>query len=314
MVDGQIASRRSDWHDYLAAIVSLVLAGERDRAAEYVQKLERETRYESDKAELRARWERMTKDVDAFCAKMHAQEAEHIKVLKLEKIWEPCPFPVELPPAERARSPAEPVFLTTPWIARPPGLWQGLPTEPGDVRFAKDLLRRGTRVALPAALTREEAEVRHHAGESYVLAARLPDGLLLIIQLRGWDRNNPWTLNRAPTPSPVISFLFELYGESRFVRASTSFDRDGTGVVPIYSVEVYARPTYKSVWHCSFDREEDVKRIWDSRSGEEVFSKLAVTPAEWELVTCPIPAFGEYAAVAGRVQALLQTLGYGDVT
>jgi hypothetical protein len=216
MVAGQ-SSGWASWGEYLAPISSLVLAGEQDRAADYVQKLDREDWSESHKREIRACWERVTADVPAFCEKMHAQEAENIKALKLDKIWEPSPFPVELPAAQRTPRSAEKIFLTNPWPARPPGLWQELPTEPGDVRFAKDFLRRDGKLALPVALTREEAEVRHDAGENYVLAARLPDGLLLLIRLSGWDRNDPWTFNHAPTWAPIITFMFEVHGESRFV-------------------------------------------------------------------------------------------------
>jgi len=309
-----LASESSGWAHWeycVAPITSLVLAGEQERAAQYVQKLEREASHESSKREIRASWERVTADIPALCARMHAQEAENIKALKLEGIWEPSPFPVELPSAQRGDKSAESVFLTAPWVSGPRGLWQELPTEPGDVRFAKGFHRREGRLALPAALTREEAEVRHRAGETYVLAARLPAGLLLMIHLRGWDRNDPWTSNRVPTPRPISSFLIELHGKSRFARASTSFDRDGTGVVPISSIEIQERLQRNSVWSCSINGQEGIKRIWDSRSGKEVFSKSTLSPEERELATCPIPAFGEYAAIADRVCALLQTAGFG---
>jgi hypothetical protein len=299
---------------YFAPIASLVLAGARNRAAEYVQKLEAMNLDKAFKHLIRTHWEDATSDVEAFCTKMHAEEAAAIKAMKLESIWEPSPFPVELPPADRGPRSAEPVFRTTPWLLRPSWLWQELPSLPGDVRFAKDFSRRDGCLILPVALTREEAEVRHHAGENYVLVARLPDGLVLMIRLDGWDRNDPWYVDRAPTWTPMISLLIELHGESYLVQTSTSSDHDRTGVVRINSITIHERRTHNSVWSCSFDLEEDSRLVWDSRSGERIFTRSALTLDERELVACPIPPFGKYALIADRLQALLRISNYGDAS
>jgi hypothetical protein len=307
-------SSGSTANTYFAPIASLLLAGERNRAAEYVEKLETKDLDKGFKQLIRTHWQDATSDIETFCAKMHAEEAAAIKAMKLDAIWEPSPFPVELPPAERRARSAEPVFMTTPWLPPPSWLWQELPTVPGEIRFAKDFSRRNGRLILPVALTRGDAEVRHHAGENYVLVARLPDGLVLMIRQCGWDRNDPWYVDRAPTGKQMLSLLIELHGESRLVHASTSFDRDGTGDVKINSIAVHERLTHKSFWSCSFDREEDVKRIWDSRSGQRVFTKSQVTVEERELVACQIPPFGEYALVADRLRALLQLLNYGGMS
>src|SRR5262245_23268884 len=142
-------------------IMCLALAGEWDWAAEWAERAERELLDEAVKAEIRELWEQLTTDIDAVCAKVHAREAENVKAMKLERIWEPSPFPVELPAAERTRS-ADPLFPTTPWIPTPAGLSQDLPKEPGEVRFAKKLVcRQDDTLILPVALSREEAEERH---------------------------------------------------------------------------------------------------------------------------------------------------------
>jgi hypothetical protein len=154
------------------------------------------------------------------CAKLHAREAENVKALKLERIWEPAPFPVELPPAERARS-ADPLFLTTPWIPTPSWLWQEFPTEPGEIRFAKKVRWRGDEQILQVALSREEAEQRHRAREEYVMAARLSDGSLLVVHLFEWDRNHPEAFNRVPGWSPPALLTIQLRGHSHVLRAST---------------------------------------------------------------------------------------------
>ena len=100
---------------YGVPIMCLALAGEWDRAAECAERAERELKHETDKAKIRELWEQLTTDIDAVCAKLHAREAENVKTLKLERIWDPAPFPVELSAAERTRS-ADLLFPTTPWI------------------------------------------------------------------------------------------------------------------------------------------------------------------------------------------------------
>jgi hypothetical protein len=288
------------------------LAGEWDHAAECAERAEWELRDEKDKVEVRKLWEQLTTDVGAVCAKLHAREAENVKALKLERIWEPAPFPVELPPAERARS-VDPLFLTTPWIPTPPGLWQELPTEPGEVRFAKKVRLRGDEQILLAALTREEAEERHRAREEYVMAARLADGSLLVIHLFEWDRNDPEAFDRVPGWSPPALLTVQLQGHSHVVRASTSTDRAHTGVLKIDFVHVEERRTCRNRWQCFMDHKEGLQRVHDHRSGEMTFVRSALPPAARELAICPVPAFGEYAELIARVRALPEALGYGDI-
>jgi hypothetical protein len=244
---------------------------------------------------------------------LHAQEAETVKALKLERIWEPSPFPVELPAAERMSRSADPAFSTTPWIAPPSWLWQELPTEPGEVRFAKKVLWRDGDIILTAALSREEAEERHRALEDYVLVARLADGFLLVIDLSGWDRNDPESSNHIPTWSPSASLAIELRGHSHVVYARTSTDWDHTGVVEIDFVDVDERLTRHNLWHCFIDLKEGVKRLHDSRGDEKEFTESELPPAARELAICPMPAFGEYAELGVRLRALLQALDYGDI-
>jgi len=66
-----------------------------------------------------------------------------IKELKLGDIWEPAPFPVEVPEAERMAKCAEPRFTTTPWVPRPSWLVQEAPGRPGEphghIRVGSDL-------------------------------------------------------------------------------------------------------------------------------------------------------------------------------
>jgi hypothetical protein len=315
IISGQHAPALKSWDYVLAPMTALVLAGKQDRAADYVQRIEGETSSESSKLGIRTCWESATRDIAATCAKLHAQEAATIKALKLERIWEPSPFPVELPATERASRSADPVFVTTPWISPPAWLWQEVPSEPGQVRFAKDFLRRDGALVLPGALTRDEAEQRHRDLENYVLVARLPDGLVLMIRRFGWDRNDPDTLNYSPTWTPRVGYyLIELHGSTSYADVSAWPDKENFNSLSLHSLRVNERVSHENLWQCSIDFEEGVKGIHDSRTGKTIYGTSPLSSAERALATCPMPAFGEYAIMAGRLRELLLILGYGKIT
>jgi len=298
---------------YGTPIMCLALAGEWDRAAELVERSERELERETHKAEIKELWDQLTTDIDAVCADLHKREAATVKALKLERIWEPSPFPVELPASERSRL-AEPLFLPTPWIPSPPGLWQELPTQPGEVRFAKKRLRHDGGLILPAALTREEAEERHRHSEDYVLTVRLPDGLLLMIMYSWhWDRNRPKGSHYLSGPTDSQSYLIELHGSSFLAMVQVS-DWRHPGVLEIWSIGIHERFTFWHAWNSHIDTTENEKTIHDSRSGETIYKRSTLEPAERELAMCPVPAFGEYSELEDRCRSLLQILGYGSVT
>jgi hypothetical protein len=299
---------------YRAPIMGFALAGEWDRAAEWVEQAQRELTDETAKAKVMELWEQLTTDIGAVCAKLHAREAETIKERKLERIWEPAPFPVELPPAARARS-ADPLFLTTPWIPIPSGLWQELPKEPGEVRFAKDRHRRDDELILPVALSREEAEERHRNGEDYVLTVRLPDGLLLLIAYFWfWDRHKPQDFSFERTPR-APNYFIELHGTSRWllICASSSFDDDN--MIHLWSLHVHDYPTAPpySRWCCHLGFRDGDKLVHDSRSGDMVVTRSPLTDEDRALATCAVLSFGEYAEVETRARALLQHLGADDI-
>jgi hypothetical protein len=299
--------------NYRAPIMGFALAGEWDRAAEWMEQAQRELTDETAKAKVLELWEQLTTDIGAVCAKLHAREAETIKELKLERIWEPAPFPVELPHAERARS-ADPLFLTTPWIPIPPGLWQELPKEPGEVRFAKSRFRRDDDLILPVALSREEAEERHRQGEDYVLTVRLPDGLLLLIAyFWHWDRHKPQDFPFERTPCPP-SYVIELHGTSRWLLICASSDFDDEDMIQLWSIAVHDYPTAPPYlrWSCHLGFCDGEKSVHDWRSDEKLFARSAMTDEERALATCAVLPFGEYAEVETRVRALLCALGYDE--
>jgi hypothetical protein len=103
-----------------ARVKALVLAGERDLAVDCVRerpKRDPDNDYWRSWAEEQRKF--LARDIKDVCVECHAQEAETVKAMKLEALWEPSPFPVELPAHERAEKSAEPDFPMTPWISAP---------------------------------------------------------------------------------------------------------------------------------------------------------------------------------------------------
>lgn len=194
---------------------ALLLAGERDRAADYIRKLEQD---EPDRKKwARTQWELLGRDIETVCAEAHAAEKKWAERRKLTDVWEPSPFPAELPAAERTRRSAEPQFATKPWIARPAWLLQDMPDRPGEVRFAKHYFWRDGTPLLLVPLSRDEAEVRHAGGEEYVLATRLPDGILAVLRRWGIDRFDPF---QPPASARLrVDISVDLYGSEHSAHA-----------------------------------------------------------------------------------------------
>ena len=134
----------------------------------------------------------LDRDAASLGAEFRSEEEKIARVHRLGDAWEPSPFPIEVPEAERAQRCDEPPFPAQPWIAPPPGLVNAPPTQPGEVRFASKSLRRQGGLVLVVALTREEAEERHRTRQDYVLAMRRPDESLLVVRHHtGWSPHDP---------------------------------------------------------------------------------------------------------------------------
>jgi hypothetical protein len=293
-----------------AQVTSLVLAGEPDRAAALVEEIGREHEHLATK--MQSHWEHLSADIERTCAECHAKEAETVKALKLERFWEPSPFPVELPASQRAQKADEPAFSTQPWPTPPSWLWQQLPGIPGSVCYANDILYRGKdNIVLLVALTPAEAEERHRMRETYVLAARLPDGLLALVRHSTmYDRNSPDDRKWEPD-EPDISI--SLYGQAHVAHTHICSPDRESGVCHITRFDVRDRATSHD-WDCRLDLEESTKTIWDHRSGEQIYTESVPTDAEREAAACPIPAFGEYTAAVERLRAVLRVTGFGEVS
>lgn len=286
-------------------ITNLVLAGERDLAAEILRQVESDDGYDDDdKKQLRERWDLLSGDIETVCAEFHAKEATLIKTMQLEHIWEPSPFPVEVPAARRKAETSEIPFSVEPWIERPPTLLQELPEKPGEIMFARDTLQRNDRVMLLAPITRAEAEERHRSLESYVFATRLDDDVSLVLKRRtDRDRNDP-------DPStyqngPHIDFVVELWGPSFVADAGASQDYDNKILLHFKFIRINRRHPHQEIWRCLYIH-DDERTIIDSRGAEEAWSEEPITSADRELLTCPTPGFGEYTELVAHVRSLLK--------
>jgi len=122
---------------FTTRVCALVLIGERERAEDCVRDLENSEYARRCRDRITSARDLLARDIKEVCAEFHEREAKAVKAMKLQSIWEPSPFPVELPAAQRNSRTAEPLFVPEPWLPRPPGLWLDVPEVPGEVRFAK---------------------------------------------------------------------------------------------------------------------------------------------------------------------------------
>lgn len=287
-------------------IEALVLIGERERAEEYLNELEQSGRHPP-------RWfdEQRTflaRDLESICAEYHAKEAAKAKALKLEGIWEPSPFPVELPAAERASRTNEKTFVTKPWIERPSWLLQEVPEKPGEICFAKDYFWRNGRVVLQVPLTRDGAEEMHRTRQNYVLTTRLANGNLLIFRhSTRWSPHDP--VNAQNTYRPIDVFL-DLYGALR-LSAWCGESRAHRGFLHLHMINIDDDKEEYSSWQCSFlPKDETEKSIHDHRDGKRNYTRTEQTTEERDLINFAIPEFGDFTGLLARIYSIIETEGY----
>ena len=293
------------WRNRSDVVRAFVLAGEPERAAEFIRTMERDSRQDW----IKDAWKFLDRDIASVCADFRASEESAAKALKLGDIWEPAPFPAELPAAERARA-ADPLFVTTPWVPQPPWLLQDAPEVAGDVRFAQGLFHRNGRALMLVPLTPAEAEERHRKPLRYVLATRLLDDVLLVLTC-----NTSSDPEEPPRPGPqrppvLTECVVQFYSSSHYARAT--FHARGGGFLRLWTVEISTWPERRSIWLCYLDVQEGRRSIHDDRSGEHIRTTTPLSPTDLDLMTCPMPGFGEVDDLTRRVRAVLNNAGYGE--
>jgi hypothetical protein len=287
------------------AIPAYLLAGQREHAEDLVREIEergeRGTKWVEDQRAF------LSGDLAATCELFHARETAAAQAWELGENWDPSPFPAELPIADRHRC-ADPLFPVLPWPDRPEWLLADAPSSPGDLRFAKDRLFRKGEVTLLVPLDRKEAGIRHTDYEPYVLAGRMPDGLLAVLRFGGDDRLDP---NRAGDRRPDRRHLHvDLYGPK--LRAAVYQYQGADGLVVISSASVWERVTQREIWHAS--AHDGRLTVWDSRKpSDNCRSERDRDATELGLVEGPAPEFGAHPGVVERALARLRATGCDDL-
>jgi hypothetical protein len=190
-----------------------------------------------------------------------------------------------------------------------------MPDHAGDVRFARDWLVRNGERMLVAPINREQAEERHQNGEGYLLVTRLSDGLLLILQRDGTDRDDP---DRFQYPRPASAdysggLTVTLYGSQFVTRAEFDRDYDVDGMLRFTSLDIRKVANRRPVWSWTAYRHSDEQSVYDHRSGEEIRTKKSLTAPDWDRLTFPRPDFGKFEGLVERVGELLRREDYGEL-
>jgi hypothetical protein len=309
-------------------VTLMLLAGEQDSAMEYIRQAEE--RHPSSEEWAQAQRSRVA-NIAAVCAEFHAREASAAKALKIQHIWEPSPFPVELPAAERQRRSAEPLFLPRPWVERRLELFRDLPEHPGEMVFAMEWLAPDNRETLVAPLTREQAEDRHRNVEPYVLVACLPTGWTVLLSRRGEDRNHPSRSPNRPISDIVLrlcssdavvygafSGTFDRESERELLRVALAYPReffDPTGrerMLELRYVVVESRPNRNTVWSWRFFKLDEQEKIKDDREEKKVIENQ-LTDADIDRLRCPELGFGDFDTPITMMRSLLRSRGYGEI-
>jgi hypothetical protein len=295
------------------AIAAFALSGRAESAVEMLDEIEKsdDGRRRSWIGEQRGL---LARDINLFCTECRAKEAETAQNLYLGDIWEPAPFSVEVAAANGAISCAEPHFMTTPWISRPPGLVEEVPERPGDVRFAKAEMSRNGRVIMLIPLAREAAAELHGTRQDYVLATRLPRGNLLVLRHRtGWSPHNP-EQPRNPDYVPRREFLLEVYGSLGRLQTTFNEDSEKPDVVEMRSVSVLNQASGDEVWYAYNSFKARERSIYDHRDLTEGRVCRSFTDSDLSLCKFDAPPFGEFTDLWRRVEKYLEREGFGEFT
>lgn len=292
-----------------ARMMAFILSGQSHHAAEYMAALER-------RSDLNPAWRAsiqqlpslLDRDIASVCAEYHAKEEKAVADLKLRDLWEPSPFPAELPEADRSRT-SEVAFVTSPWVAEPPWLAQELPEHPGEVRFATIMHYRQARPVLFVALAPEEARRKHGERERYVLATRLAEGQRLVLYHDTLSPQNPdWPRN--PDFIPPRSYDLWIYCASAVILTVFDRDVDRADGLEIRSISVRTHENRK-VWHVSNDFGKGEKSIDDHRTDSSAHEVRPIDASDRALCQFKTPPFGEFEDFLGRMTRYLKREGFG---
>jgi hypothetical protein len=305
---------------YYIRMTAFALSGQIERASEVLDEVERSYPHPDWQDWVKSQRRFLDRDTNAICATFHAREAETAKKLKLGDIWEPSPFAVEVPEAERMTRCAEPSFATTPWITRPPGLVQEVPEHPGEIRFADATIWRKGRVVMLVALTRDEAEERHRTRQSYSLATRLPGGNLLIFHHFTHWKPHHVDPRRNPYYEQKRNFSLNVYGSMGHLYSRFAEDFERSGVIEMRGAQIYVHSApprsisepVRSLWAVHNHFADRTKAVYDYRVGPPYDTSRPMTDSDLALCEFADPPFGKFDDFWQRVSTYLENEGFGS--
>jgi hypothetical protein len=294
-----------------ARVIALILAGRHGAANALIDGLER--RDPSWRVWLREERQLLERDIRAVCAEYHDKEARTVEALKIAPIWEPSPFPAELPEHER-ESVAEPGFSAGRWPETPPGLLAPLPERPGEVRFSRDYIFRRDLPLLLEPMTAEVGRQAYQAHQELTAAHRLQDGTLLLSVMRPSRAHQSWIDQAPPGADPIRLYTrLLIYGAERMAEIWLNRRALSDEPLSIHSIEVRTKDRRDSIWHGNFSHERCSVTVFDQREAPRggVTSELPSELCALLALEHPVP--GEPDDVLLRMRRLLDGMGYGEL-
>jgi hypothetical protein len=209
-------------HDSRLAMMAHLLAGELDQAQTMLDSGRSAGWRQQFVDELSGMAERNGSELHAAC---HAREAESMRMLKLERFWEPTPFPAELPRSDRSRS-REPAFPVYPWPARPKGILVEQPGAAGEMTFCREVQHRRAQFVAVQPLSLAEATAAWADRRPYACLCRLAEDALLIVTwiTSAGDPRDPTPWRRREATAVRCYFDIRFDGQRLFACWSNSCD------------------------------------------------------------------------------------------
>jgi hypothetical protein len=196
-----------------------------------------------------------------------------------------------------------------PWVQTPDWLIQEAPERPGEMQFARKWLFRQGRIMLVVPLTREQVEEMHRTRQNYVLAARLMDGKLVILQhITGWSPHDP-EQPKNPNYVPRRNYYLWLHGKSGRVFANLDGDFKDLDSLTMRTVSVRKLNDWTETWYAHNDFRERLISIYCRAKNSRV--KRNMTEPDLRLCAFTQPVFGDFHDLVQRVCQYLKAQEFG---
>ena len=310
-LEGLASRLEADREKACSCVVALLLAGRPQTASAIIDRLEaRDAIWGHWLAEER---QLLDRDIKAVCAEFREQEERTVQALKIASIWEPSPFPAELPEHQR-ESVAEPQFQAGSWPATPGGLLAPLPDQPGELKFSKEYILRRGRPLLLNPMTIAAGQRAYRAHERLIAAQRLHDGMLLLSIVDPQRAHQSWIDQTSPGADPIgYHSRFLLYGIERLAEVSLHRRSLSEEPLSISSIDIRSRDRRWEIRRCNFRHDQAVATVFDARGASlgGVTSDLPPDLLAALVLDHPVP--GAPDDILRRTRSLLDGMGYGEL-